>query len=142
MQNGIYHVLGRIDYYMALSAVLLPSAWRDGAEFRSRQNAVRDQISRQYRKILEFEMNCVCASASAWNPAAKNVVDWQGLAKLVMVIQEADEAIVELVKTNTTAVTRHRLLKSYKDLDPLLHTAQESEMNPHHMAAIATAVAA
>ncbi|KAJ6786409.1 hypothetical protein PWT90_03379 [Aphanocladium album] len=140
MYAGVSHVLGRIDFYMALSTILLPGSWRNDTAFRSQQEAVRHQISQQYRKILEFEMNCVCAAASAWNPAAKNVVDWNGLAGMVKAIEDADEEILELVKANTTAVTRYRLLKSYKDLEPLA-TAEDS-MNHHHMAAIATAVAA
>ncbi|KAJ4144456.1 hypothetical protein LMH87_003338 [Akanthomyces muscarius] len=140
MCAGISHVLGRIDFYMTLVSLLVPGSWRDDAKFRSQQDAVRDQISRQYRKILEFEMNTVCAAASAWNPAAKNVVDWNGLAGMIKTIQEADEEIVERIRANATAVTRYRLLKSYKDLEPL--AASEESMTHHHMAAIATAVAA
>ncbi|ATY63788.1 ankyrin repeat domain [Cordyceps militaris] len=140
MYAGFSHVLGRIDFYMTLASLLVPGSWRDEAKFRSQQDAVRDQISRQYRKILEFEMNCVCAAGSAWNPAAKNVVDWNGLAGMIKRIEEADEELVDRIKVNTTAVARHRLLKSYKDLEPLAMSADS--MNHHHMAAIATAVAA
>jgi hypothetical protein len=140
MYAGLSHVLGRIDYYMTLASLLTPGSWRDDAKFRSQQDTTHGQISRQYRKILEFEMNCVCAAASAWNPAAKNVVDWNGLAGMIKTIQEADEELVECIRANATAVTRHRLLKSYQDLEPLA-TAEDS-MNHHHMAAIATAVVA
>ncbi len=140
MYAGISHVLGRIDFYMTLISLLLPGSWRDDVKFRSQQDAVRDQISRQYRRILEFEMNFVCAAASAWNPAAKNVVDWHGLVGMIKAIQAADEDLVERIKTNTTAVTRHRLMKGYKDLEPLV--ISEESMTHHHMAAIATAVAA
>ncbi|TQV94094.1 hypothetical protein V2A60_002839 [Cordyceps javanica] len=140
MNAGISHVLGRIDFYMTLASLLLPGSWRDDAKFRSQQDAMRDQISRQYRKILEFEMNCVCAAASAWNPAAKNVVDWNGLAGMIKRIEEADEELVDRIRANATAVARHRLLKNYRDLEPFA-TAEDS-MNRHHMAAIATAVAA
>lgn len=141
MHAGIYHVLGRIDFYMTLASLLLPGGWRDDAKFRTQQDDIRDQISRQYRKILEFEMNCLCAAASAWNPAAKNVVDWNGLTDLIKSIQAADEEIVALIRSNATAVMRHRLLKSYKDLE-LLEPAPDAQMTSHHMAAIATAVVA
>lgn len=86
-------------------------------------------------------MNCVCAAASAWNPAAKNVVGWHGLANLVDAIKGADKEIVEIITSSTTPVTRVRLLKSYKDLEPI-DGAQGGEMSSHHMAAIAAAVAA
>lgn len=140
MYAGMSHVLGRIEFYMTLSSLLLPGSWQNDSAFRTRQDAIRHQISRQYRKLLEFEMNCVCAAASAWNPAAKNVVDWNGLAGMVDNIQEADEAILDCIKANTTPVTKHKLLKAYKDLESL--TESEDSMNHHHMAAIATAVAA
>lgn len=140
MCAGISHVLGRIDFYMTLVSLLVPGSWRDDAKFRAQQDAVRDQISRQYRRILEFEMNTVCAAASAWNPAAKNVVDWHGLAGMIGTIQEADEEIVERIRASAAAVTRYRLLKSYKDLEPL--STSKDEMTHHHMAAIATAVVA
>ncbi|OAA69655.1 hypothetical protein ISF_02925 [Cordyceps fumosorosea ARSEF 2679] len=125
IQAGISHVLGRIDFYMTLASLLAPGSWRDEARFRSSQQdaALRDELTRH-----------------AWNPAAKNVVDWAGLEGMVRRIREADEAIVERVRAGATAVTRHRLLKSYKDLEPL--PAAEDSLSHHHMAAIATAVAA
>ncbi|OAA38209.1 hypothetical protein BBO_07218 [Beauveria brongniartii RCEF 3172] len=140
MYAGLSHVLGRIDFYMTLASLSMPGSWRDDAKFRSQQDTVHGQISRQYRRILEFEMNCVCAAASAWNPAAKNVVDWNDLAGMIKTIQEADEELVECIRANATAVTRHKLFKDYQDLEPLA-TAEDS-MNHHHMAAIATAVVA
>ncbi|KAM3528628.1 hypothetical protein NHJ13051_002319 [Beauveria bassiana] len=140
MYAGLSHVLGRIDFYMTLASLSMPGSWRDDAKFRSQQDPVHGQISRQYRRILEFEMNCVCAAASAWNPAAKNVVDWNGLARMIKTIQEADEELVECIRANATAVTRHRLFRSYQDLEPL--AMAEDSMNHHHMAAIATAVVA
>ncbi|KAJ3491960.1 hypothetical protein NLG97_g5488 [Lecanicillium saksenae] len=140
MYAGVSHVLGRIDFYMSIASLLLPGSWQKDATFRSQQDAVRDQVSRQYRRILEFEMNCVCAAASVWNPAAKNVVDWNGLPGMVMAIQDADGEILERIKSSMTTVTRYNLSKSYKDLEPL--PTSEDSMNHHHLAAIATAVVA
>lgn len=141
MAAGISHVFGRVDFYMTLASLLLPGSWQEDAEFRSQQRSIKERLEKQYRKILEFEMNCVCAAASAWNPAAKNVVGWHGLANLVDAIKGADKEIVEIITSSTTPVTRVRLLKSYKDLEPI-DGAQGGEMSSHHMAAIAAAVAA
>lgn len=59
-------------------------------------------------------MNCVCASASGWNPAAKNVVSWNALAKMVTTIQDNDAELFENVQD---ASTKQNMMQLYKDLE-------------------------
>lgn len=74
---GVDHVVGRIPWYMALAQLLDHRAW---------PAALVDL----FRAVLKLEMNCVCAAASAWNTAAKNVVGWAELGALARQIARAD----------------------------------------------------
>ncbi len=114
LRVGILHVLGRAAWYMSLTRMLFPGSWDDVENFRLKRQELYETIVRQYRRILEFEMNCVCASASGWNPAAKNVVSWHGLADMVAVIQDSDAALFEIVQA---ASSKQNLEQHYKDLE-------------------------
>lgn len=119
MRAGVRHVFGRIQWYMLLSQLLLPSTWRDDAAFRRAQETqqTREMLVGLYRKVLEFEMNCVCAAASSWNNAAKNVVGWAGLAALLDALREADAAVAGYVERNCDEGARAVLLGLYRDLE-------------------------
>ncbi|KEY66771.1 hypothetical protein S7711_07552 [Stachybotrys chartarum IBT 7711] len=119
MRAGVRHVFGRIQWYMLLSRLLLPSAWRDDAAFRRAQETqqTREMLVGLYRKVLEFEMNCVCAAASSWNNAAKNVVGWAGLAALVDALRDADAEVEGYVARNCDEGTKAVLLGRCRDLE-------------------------
>ncbi|KAJ4160277.1 hypothetical protein NW754_003403 [Fusarium falciforme] len=55
---------------------------------------VRQTLLDLYRRILEYEMNIVCAAASAWNMAARNVVDWQGWRTMDDAVREKDVEVM------------------------------------------------
>lgn len=97
MKRGALHVLGRIPWYMHLSEILLASAWKNDLDFNAQRDRVRDRLLQLYRKVLEFEMNCVCAAASSWNIAAKNIVGWHGLGAIVREIEELDNEMTALM---------------------------------------------
>ncbi|KAL7931528.1 hypothetical protein V8C35DRAFT_282526 [Trichoderma chlorosporum] len=97
MRRGALHVLGRIPWYMHLSELILASAWKSDADFYSQRDRTKERILKLYRKVLEFEMNCVCAAASSWNNAAKNVVGWHKLGTMVRDIEELDAEISNLI---------------------------------------------
>ena len=71
------------------------------------------------RKVLEFEMNCVCAAASAWNAAARNVVEWNTMDQLMNNIKQLEERVIETIKLNCLEKTRDTLLAQYRDMDPV-----------------------
>lgn len=62
-------------------------------------------------------MNCVCATASAWNAAAKNVVRWATMDQLVRSVVELDEQLVGVVRAHCTARVQDSLLVHYRDCD-------------------------
>ncbi|EHK44646.1 hypothetical protein TRIATDRAFT_6711, partial [Trichoderma atroviride IMI 206040] len=97
MKRGALHVIGRIPWYMHLSELMLASGWKSDADFNREQNGVKERLVKLYRKVLEFEMNCVCAAASTWNNAAKNVVGWHALGSLVRDIETLDDELAELI---------------------------------------------
>ncbi|UKZ82986.1 hypothetical protein TrVFT333_010787 [Trichoderma virens FT-333] len=97
MRRGAIHVLGRIPWYMHLSELILASAWKSDADFYIQRDRTREKLLKLYRKVLEFEMNCVCAAASSWNNAAKNVVGWHKLGAMVREIEELDTEISNLI---------------------------------------------
>ncbi|KAG5916210.1 hypothetical protein E4U42_007771 [Claviceps africana] len=118
-RNGLVHVVGRIPWYMHAAHLLDARYWTDDDRFRKTQQATRDTLVKLNRKVLEFEMNCVCATASAWNAAARNVVEWNMMDQLMNNIKELDEQVIETIKLNCAEKTRDNLLAQYRDMDPV-----------------------
>ncbi|TWU74956.1 hypothetical protein ED733_005369 [Metarhizium rileyi] len=125
-RKGLLHVVGRIPWYMHLAQLLLASSWEVDQRFREQKNETREKLVRLYRKVLEFEMNCVCATASAWNTAAKNVVGWSTMDKLVNSILDLDRQVVQIVETHCAEGIRSTLLHQCSDLDMGSEAAGES----------------
>ncbi|KAL6889134.1 hypothetical protein GGI43DRAFT_416551 [Trichoderma evansii] len=121
MKRGALHVIGRIPWYMALSEVMLASGWKSDADYNREKDGVRERLLKLYRKVLEFEMNCVCAAASTWNNAAKNVVQWHALGSLVRDIETLDNELAELINTYIARGVAESILRHNSDLklDPL-----------------------
>jgi hypothetical protein len=117
IRGGVLRVTGRISWYMFLTQLLLPESWRHDTDFRAHAPQARDLILAQYRRVLEYEMNCVCATATSWNMAAKNVVGPQALGKLDAAIREADAEIARFVERYCTEGVAERLLALDKDLE-------------------------
>lgn len=127
IRSGVLYVAGRISFYMFLSQLLLPESWKSDKDFKCRQQEIRDMVLNLYRRVLEFEMNCVCATAISWNMAAKNVVDWQGLVKMDQGIREDNEALGKYIREHCTDAVAMRLLALDRDLEvPPPSTASSS----------------
>ncbi|CAI6101226.1 hypothetical protein V2G26_000279 [Clonostachys chloroleuca] len=124
-RKGMVHVIGRIHWYMHLTYLLQCPSWHDAEDLAARQDELaarrtraRDEVLRLYRRVLEFEMNCVCASASAWNSAARHMVRWNSLDKLNESIVEADGKVRRLVEELVVeGAMRTRMLAWEADLD-------------------------
>ncbi|KAL7785935.1 hypothetical protein V8C37DRAFT_405627 [Trichoderma ceciliae] len=116
MKRGALHVLGRIPWYMHLSELMLASGWKNDDDFNSQRDRTRERLLKLYRKVLEFEMNCVCAAASSWNNAAKNVVGWHGLGALVREIEQLDVEITNLVVRYIARGVAENILRHNGDL--------------------------
>ncbi|PTB38502.1 hypothetical protein M441DRAFT_70877 [Trichoderma asperellum CBS 433.97] len=116
MKRGAVHVIGRIPWYMHLSELLLASGWKSDADFNREQDGVRERLLKLYRKVLEFEMNCVCAAASTWNNAAKNVVGWHALGSLVRDIETLDDEIAALINNYIARGVAESILRYNSDL--------------------------
>ncbi|KAL6853203.1 hypothetical protein J3F83DRAFT_513592 [Trichoderma novae-zelandiae] len=125
MKRGALHVLGRIPWYMHLSEIMLASAWKTDADFNAQRDRARDRLLQLYRKVLEFEMNCVCAAASSWNIAAKNIVGWHGLGAIVREIEELDGEMMALMVTHIDRGVAETILRHNEDLK--LDVAGEEE---------------
>lgn len=117
MRTGVRHVTGRMVWYMSLACLLLKDSWHDEENFETRYRDTKDYLTKLYRKILEFEMNCICASASAWNAAAKHVVSWNNMSSLVQVIEDMDAELVKQIEQNATTAMQQSLLRCNRDLD-------------------------
>ncbi|KAM0454791.1 hypothetical protein ACHAPV_008164 [Trichoderma viride] len=117
MKRGAVHVIGRIPWYMHLSELMLASGWKSDADFNREQNGVKERLLKLYRKVLEFEMNCVCAAASTWNNAAKNVVGWHAMGSLVRDIETLDEELAELINKYVAKGVAGSILKYNSDLE-------------------------
>lgn len=121
MKRGALHVIGRIPWYMHLSELMLISGWKSDADFNREQDAVKERLLKLYRKVLEFEMNCVCAAASTWNNAAKNVVGWHAMDALVRDIETLDDELAQLINNYIARGVAESILRYNSDLelDPL-----------------------
>lgn len=87
---------------MSLARCTYPSSWASPEDYERLQLQVRQTLLDLYRRILEYEMNIVCAAASAWNMAARNVVDWQGWRTMDDAVKEKDvEVMGEMEKYGT-----------------------------------------
>ncbi|KAK2593274.1 hypothetical protein QQS21_009039 [Conoideocrella luteorostrata] len=115
--KGLVHVVGRIPWYTHLAELLRDGSWDADKEFSEQQSAAKEQLVKLNRNVLEFEMNCVCATASAWNAAARNVVGWNTLDQLVNSIHELDEQIVKVIKQSCTENVQDNILQQYRDVD-------------------------
>lgn len=108
--------------------------WKDDERFRKTLQNTRDTLIKLYRKVLEFEMNCVCATASAWNAAARNVVGWNTIDQLMDSIKELDEQTIETIKLDCSEKVRDALLGQYQDVDPAMlrtgHQLPGAEQTP------------
>lgn len=124
-RRGMLHIIGRIPWYMHLTHLLQCPSWIDADDFEARMNEfayrrdkAKDAVLRLYKRVLEFEMNCVCATASAWNQVAKHAVRWQTIGKLIDDICDADEKARELVgELVVEGPRRQKMLSRDIDLD-------------------------
>ncbi|KAJ4321212.1 hypothetical protein N0V84_005459 [Fusarium piperis] len=90
LRSGFVHLIATIPHYMSLARCTYPSSWTSPDDYERLQLQVRQTLLDLYRRILEYEMNIVCAAASAWNMAARNVVDWQGWRAMDDAVREKD----------------------------------------------------
>jgi hypothetical protein len=111
---------------MFLSQLLLPESWRDDKDFRANQEKAHDMVLSLYRRVLEFEMNCVCATATSWNMAAKNVVDWQGLVNMDRGIRQENEELGNFIQEHCTESVATRLLALDRDLEVSLPSSTDA----------------
>lgn len=135
MKRGALHVLGRIPWYMHLSEILLASAWKNDLDFNAQRDRTRDRLLQLYRKVLEFEMNCVCAAASSWNIAAKNIVGWHGLGAIVREIEELDNEMTALMVTHIDKGVAENIMRYNQDLRlDIANEEEPHEADPSHAA--------
>ncbi|KAF4460411.1 ankyrin repeat domain-containing [Fusarium albosuccineum] len=93
LRSGFVHLTDTIPHYMTLPRALHPSSWTSPAEYQRLQPHTRQTLLDLYRRLLEYEMNIVCAAASSWNMAARNVVDWQGWKAMDDAVREKDDEL-------------------------------------------------
>ena len=102
---------------MHLAQLPLGGSWEAYHQLQDEQRNIREKLVKLYRKVLELVMNCVCATASSWNAAAKNVVKWNTLDNLINTICDLDEQVAQIVRQNCHARAKEALLERFKDLD-------------------------
>ena len=102
---------------MTLHRVLHPSSWTSLPDFQRLQPHLYQTLLDLYRRILEYEMNIVCAAASAWNMAARNVVDWHGWKTMADAVRESDAELMSHVEKSGTDEAR-AIMEAQRKLDP------------------------
>ena len=94
-----------------------PQLWKSQDAFKARCSEMKDELLRLYRKVLELQMNVVCAAASAWNRAAKNVVDRNMLGDLVQTLTDMDAKMRDIVESELIDSWSTRLGDEDKNLE-------------------------
>ncbi|KAF4344509.1 hypothetical protein FBEOM_1523 [Fusarium beomiforme] len=117
IRQGFVHISHNIPHYMTLHRALHPTSWSSLPEFQRLQPQVHQTLLTLYRRILEYEMNIVCAAASAWNMAARNVVDWHGWKAMADAVREMDGELTGYVEKNGTDGAR-ALMEVQRKLAP------------------------
>ncbi|KAG5771531.1 hypothetical protein H9Q72_001971 [Fusarium xylarioides] len=117
IRQGFVHIAHTIPHYMTLHRALHPSSWTSLPEFQRQQPQVHQTLLTLYRRILEYEMNIVCAAASAWNMAARNVVDWHGWKVMADAVRDMDAELMGYVEKNGTDEAR-ALMEVQRKLEP------------------------
>lgn len=126
IKDGILHTTGRLSWYMHLSLLLLGDNWQDLNVFMEKHENTRTALVDLYARLLEFEMNCICASASSWNNAAKHVVAWQGFPDLVKELEEADAEMYRFVEEHAAEKIKADLLSRNRTMELAPPTRKES----------------
>ncbi|KAF5227902.1 hypothetical protein FAUST_11461 [Fusarium austroamericanum] len=117
IRQGFVHITNAIPHYMTLHRALHPSSWTSLPEFQRLQPHLRQTLLNLYRRILEYEMNIVCAAASAWNMAARNVVDWHGWKARSDAVRDTDAELMSQVDKSGTDEAK-ALMEVQRKLDP------------------------
>ncbi|KAF7549485.1 hypothetical protein G7Z17_g6368 [Cylindrodendrum hubeiense] len=100
--QGFLYLTANIPRFTSLPHILHRSAWQEERDYLRLREHTREALLVLYRRILECEMNCVCAAASTWNRAARNVVDWQGWQAMAEKMREADEELSQDIEQYAT----------------------------------------
>lgn len=93
IRQGFIYLTSNIQHFMLLPRVLHVKSWNFPADHQRICPQVRQTLIDLYRRLLEYEMNIVCAAGSAWNMAARNVVDWKGWTAMIDAVREKDDDI-------------------------------------------------
>ncbi|KAH7129988.1 hypothetical protein B0J13DRAFT_563666 [Dactylonectria estremocensis] len=112
--EGFLYLTTNIPRFTSLPHILQRSAWRDERDFLRLREQTREAVLVLYRHILECEMNCVCAAASSWNRAARNVVDWHGWQAMAERMREADAELTRIVEKHVTEETQELIWQGVK----------------------------
>ncbi|CAM1505766.1 Fc.00g114030.m01.CDS01 [Cosmosporella sp. VM-42] len=115
MKDGLIYLTNNISRFTALSRTLLQENWETADTVMNLRDHTRHTLLNLYRKILEFEMNCICAGASSWNIAAKNVVDWNGWSSMAAAVRDADEQLERDIEKYGTKDARERFRRDSGD---------------------------
>lgn len=110
--QGFLYLTTNIPRFTTLPRILQRSAWQDERDYLRLREQTREALVVLYRRILECEMNCVCAAASSWNRAARNVVDWQGWRAMADKMREADEELARDIERYATEETHKSLTQA------------------------------
>ncbi|KPM43256.1 hypothetical protein AK830_g3237 [Neonectria ditissima] len=104
--QAFLYLTANIPRFTSLPQILHQRAWLHQRDYLRLREHTRDAVLALCRRVLECEMNCVCAAASAWNRAARNVVDWHGWQAMANRMREADEELARDVEQYATEEVR------------------------------------
>lgn len=82
---------------MHLPRALHAKSWKSPIDHQRIAPQMRQTLIDLYRRLLEYEMNIVCAAGSAWNMVARNVVNWKGWTAMIEAVRDKDDEITRHV---------------------------------------------
>ncbi|KAL8337239.1 hypothetical protein RB601_008662 [Gaeumannomyces tritici] len=126
MGDGLAHLSDRLKWYMALVQLLLAESWKDDDQFDDLRSEIDARVTRLYRKLLEFEMRCVCAYVSPRTAAAKYLVSWNGWSNLLQSIKDSEASLHSEINQYSTEAVKEYLNTLVTTSGQTLGTQQEA----------------
>ncbi|KAL8364838.1 hypothetical protein RB595_003897 [Gaeumannomyces hyphopodioides] len=128
--DGLAHVSDRLKWYMALVQLLLGESWKDDDQFEDLRSEIDARVTRLYRKLLEFEMRCVCAYVSPRSAAAKYLVSWNGWSDLLQSIKNAEASLHSEINQYSTEAVKEYLNSLVTTSGQMLDAQQKAAESP------------
>src|SRR5947209_9926671 len=135
MYEGLEHVIERMEWYLALTDLLLRDQWKDDHTFENFRHVLSENILRLMQSLLEFEIKCVCQCYHR-HPIVKGIRDllaldaWEDQMRSIRAEEDAIDKKAETYNTQSMVDSLRAIKTAAMHLPKLSEMCNQlSEMN-------------